>query len=73
MIWEAADPYLYFRTDETGRIIAGGEDEDASDANADPKKLGAEGEGHRGQAARPDGRQDRQARLCLVCPVQRNR
>ena len=39
IVWEAADPYLYFRTDETGRIIAGGEDEDASDANADPKKL----------------------------------
>ncbi len=39
IVWEAADPYLYFRTDEAGRVIAGGEDEDASDANADPKKL----------------------------------
>ncbi|MBK4217955.1 FAD-binding oxidoreductase [Paracoccus caeni] len=39
IIWEAADPYLYFRTDETGRVIAGGEDEDASDTNADPEKL----------------------------------
>jgi glycine/D-amino acid oxidase-like deaminating enzyme len=39
--WEASDPYLYFRTDETGRIIAGGEDEDAADANADPAKLAA--------------------------------
>ena len=39
--WEAADPYLYFRTDETGRVIAGGEDEDASDSNADPAKLAA--------------------------------
>ncbi|NGM45889.1 FAD-binding oxidoreductase [Rhodobacter sp. SGA-6-6] len=39
IVWEAADPYLYFRTDETGRIIAGGEDEDAADSNADPGKL----------------------------------
>jgi len=26
MIWEAADPYLYLRSDTEGRIIAGGED-----------------------------------------------
>ncbi|SEC28198.1 FAD-binding oxidoreductase [Rhodobacter sp. 24-YEA-8] len=39
IVWEAAEPYLYFRTDEAGRVIAGGEDEDACDANADPKKL----------------------------------
>lgn len=39
IVWEAAEPYLYFRTDEAGRVIAGGEDEDAGDANADPKKL----------------------------------
>ncbi len=37
--WEAAEPYLYFRTDEAGRVIAGGEDEDAADTNSDPKKL----------------------------------
>ncbi|SED47227.1 FAD-binding oxidoreductase [Rhodobacter sp. 24-YEA-8] len=37
--WEAAEPYLYFRTDEAGRVIAGGEDEDASETNSDPKKL----------------------------------
>ncbi len=37
--WEAAEPYLYFRTDEAGRVIAGGEDEDAVDTNSDPKKL----------------------------------
>lgn len=30
MIWQAADPYLYARTDAEGRIIAGGEDEDFS-------------------------------------------
>lgn len=28
MIWEAADPYLYFRTDADGRVIVGGEDEE---------------------------------------------
>lgn len=39
IVWEAADPYLYFRSDEAGRIIAGGEDEDASDTNSDPAKL----------------------------------
>ncbi len=31
MIWEASDPYLYVRSDETGRLIAGGEDEDNCD------------------------------------------
>lgn len=39
IVWEAADPYLYFRTDATGRVIAGGEDEEASETNSDPKKL----------------------------------
>ncbi|PWL16453.1 FAD-dependent oxidoreductase [Falsochrobactrum shanghaiense] len=39
LVWEAADPYLYLRTDESGRIIAGGEDEEAQDSNADPTKL----------------------------------
>lgn len=37
--WEAADPYLYFRTDPAGRIIAGGEDEDAAHTNSDTSKL----------------------------------
>lgn len=37
--WEAADPYLYFRSDASGRIIAGGEDEESSSANSDPAKL----------------------------------
>ncbi len=31
MIWEAADPYLYVRTNTEGRVIAGGEDIDSSD------------------------------------------
>lgn len=39
IVWEAADPYLYFRTDESGRVIAGGEDEEAADTNSDPRKL----------------------------------
>lgn len=33
MIWEAADPYLYFRTDGDGRIIVGGEDEETCNAD----------------------------------------
>lgn len=39
IVWEASDPYLYFRTDAAGRMIAGGEDEAASDRNADPALL----------------------------------
>ncbi|UFM66501.1 FAD-binding oxidoreductase [Paracoccus sp. MA] len=39
LVWEAADPYLYFRTTPTGRIIAGGEDEASPDAYQDPEKL----------------------------------
>jgi glycine/D-amino acid oxidase-like deaminating enzyme len=33
LIWEAADPYLYIRTTADGRVLAGGEDEDFSDAD----------------------------------------
>ncbi|MBC9248349.1 FAD-binding oxidoreductase [Paracoccus sp. 11-3] len=39
IVWEASEPYLYFRSDPSGRIIAGGEDEDAADRNSDPKLL----------------------------------
>lgn len=39
IVWKASDPYLYFRTDEAGRGIAGGEDESASNTNSDLKKL----------------------------------
>lgn len=39
IVWEAADPYLYFRTDEQGRLILGGEDEESSQSNSDPAKL----------------------------------
>ncbi|MDS9468845.1 FAD-dependent oxidoreductase [Paracoccus sp. MBLB3053] len=41
LVWEAADPYLYFRTARDGRIIAGGEDSDAPDAHGDPARLHA--------------------------------
>jgi glycine/D-amino acid oxidase-like deaminating enzyme len=33
IVWEASEPYLYFRTEMSGKIIAGGEDEDADDKN----------------------------------------
>jgi len=39
LVWEASDPYLYFRSDAAGRIIVGGEDEASSDSNSDPDKL----------------------------------
>lgn len=32
MIWEASDPYLYFRTTAEGRVICGGADEPIADA-----------------------------------------
>jgi len=36
IVWEASDPYLYFRTTSDNRIIVGGEDEDfADDASRD--------------------------------------
>lgn len=41
LVWEASDPYLYFRTTPDGRIIAGGEDEDSPDAYADDAKRRA--------------------------------
>lgn len=39
LVWEAADPYLYYRTTPDGRIIAGGEDEDNPYRNDDPGLL----------------------------------
>ncbi len=39
LVWEASDPYLYFRMADNGRIIAGGEDEDSGDAYKDEEKL----------------------------------
>jgi len=39
IVWEGADPYLYFRRTRDGRLIAGGEDEESEDAYASPRKL----------------------------------
>ncbi|MEX2451496.1 MAG: FAD-binding oxidoreductase [Rhodospirillales bacterium] len=39
IVWEAAEPYLYFRSDPTGRIIAGGEDEEAAEKNTSKSVL----------------------------------
>lgn len=44
LVWEAADPYLYFRTARDGRIIAGGEDRDDPAAYRDPALLRASAE-----------------------------
>ncbi len=38
MVWEASDPYLYFRSTPDGRIILGGEDEE-SEARHSIKRL----------------------------------
>lgn len=39
ILWEASDPYLYFRSTPDGRIIVGGEDEESPVAFQDPVKL----------------------------------
>ncbi|MFW2343017.1 NAD(P)/FAD-dependent oxidoreductase [Brevundimonas sp.] len=39
LVWEASDPYLYFRMAGDGRLIVGGEDEDAPGAHEDPARL----------------------------------
>ncbi|MBS7700810.1 MULTISPECIES: FAD-dependent oxidoreductase [unclassified Chelatococcus] len=39
LVWEGADPYLYFRTTSDGRLIAGGEDEESADAYLSESKL----------------------------------
>ena len=39
LVWEAAEPYLYYRSTPDGRIIAGGEDEDNPTRNDDPALL----------------------------------
>lgn len=40
LVWEASDPYLYFRTTTDGRLLVGGEDEASPSRHADPKTLG---------------------------------
>ncbi len=39
VLWEASDPYLYFRSTRDGRLIVGGEDEESATAFADPIKF----------------------------------
>lgn len=39
LVWEASDPYLYFRMGQDGRLIVGGEDEADPMAHDDPAKL----------------------------------
>lgn len=39
LVWEASDPYLYFRMGQDGRLIVGGEDEADPIAHDDPAKL----------------------------------
>ncbi|MFN4042051.1 MAG: NAD(P)/FAD-dependent oxidoreductase [Brevundimonas sp.] len=39
LVWEASDPYLYFRMGGDGRLIVGGEDESDPAAHQDPVKL----------------------------------
>jgi glycine/D-amino acid oxidase-like deaminating enzyme len=40
LIWEAADPYLYARTTQDGRVIAGGADESFSDEEKRDSLIG---------------------------------
>ena len=39
LVWEASDPYLYFRMGGDGRLIVGGEDEASPTAHEDRAKL----------------------------------
>lgn len=39
LVWEASDPYLYFRMGGDGRLIVGGEDEASPTAHADKARL----------------------------------
>lgn len=39
LVWEASDPYLYFRMSGDGRVIVGGEDEPSPSRHSDPKLL----------------------------------
>jgi glycine/D-amino acid oxidase-like deaminating enzyme len=41
LMWEAADPYLYLRSDPQGRVICGGEDESVDDAEHRDRLLPA--------------------------------
>lgn len=39
LVWEGADPYLYFRSTPDGRVIVGGEDEESAEAYKDDGKT----------------------------------
>jgi glycine/D-amino acid oxidase-like deaminating enzyme len=39
LVWEASDPYLYFRMTSDMRLVVGGEDEASDARHADPKLL----------------------------------
>ncbi len=39
LVWEASDPYLYFRMSDDGRLVIGGEDEESPTRHSDPKAL----------------------------------
>lgn len=39
VVWEASDPYLYLRTTNDGRIVAGGEDEESATRHTDRHAL----------------------------------
>ena len=39
LVWEASDPYLYFRMGGDGRLIVGGEDEETATAHQDQARL----------------------------------
>jgi glycine/D-amino acid oxidase-like deaminating enzyme len=39
IVWEASDPYLYFRTSQDGRLVVGGEDESNENAYQSASKL----------------------------------
>lgn len=59
IVWEASDPYLYFRATPDGRIIAGGEDEATSATITDPdimkRKVARIGEKLEALLGRPVG------------------
>ncbi len=44
LVWEASDPYLYFRRGPEGRLIIGGEDERAPDAYLDTGRMAKKAE-----------------------------
>jgi glycine/D-amino acid oxidase-like deaminating enzyme len=39
LVWQASDPYLYFRTTADGRVVVGGEDEDFADEKLRDRKI----------------------------------